>query len=324
MLGAAAGLSTLAAIPGLRHHRWQAAWPAAAMLMAVTIAQPLLLPVEMVGSQAHWAQGAIGWCLLPLLLGLSTRRGAVLLILYWLVGSTVQVICVPSASVLVNIGVGTASILGVQLFALAFNGLIRDAAADVHAETEAHQRLIRHSRVAEALHDEYRRRFATLVDNVVPLLQMLTGGEAIDEALQRQARAEARRLRALFDHASTFNHPLMQELRRLVDVAEARQVDVAVDTAGELPALTDTEISALLEPLARILDATTASARVVIQVDGHEISASVVCHGAADAPLLSADSDRAGDLDVVVSGDMVWYLIRQRLQEGVDDHVLAG
>jgi integrase len=324
ILGAAAGLSTLVGIPGVRDHRWRPAWLAAAMLMAIAVAQPLLLPAEMIGGQAHWAQGAIGWCLLPLLLGLPTRRGAVLLVVYWLAASTVQVLCVPAAAVLVNIGVGTASILGVQLFALSFNGLMRDAAADVDAETEAHQRVIRRNRVAQALHEEYRRRYATLVDNVLPLLQALSAGGAVDAGLQRRARAEARRLRALFDQASTFDHPLMREVRQLVDAAEARHVDVAVDTAGHLPQLSTTEFSGLLGPLARILAATTVSARVVIQADQQEISASVVCIGTSNATAVSADGDATSDLDVVESGDMVWYLIRHRLEEGADAHVLAG
>jgi signal transduction histidine kinase len=322
LLGVAAGVSTLAAIPGLCYGWWRLARPAAALLMAVTVAQGLLLPTEMVGGQAHWAQSVIGWCLLPLLLSLPTRHGAGLLILYWLVDSAVEVICVPSTSVLVNIGIGTASILGVQLFALTFNGLMRDAAADVQAETQAHQHVMKRSRVAEALHDEYRRRFASVVDNVVPLLQALTAGEVVDEPLQRRARGEARRLRTLFDQASTFDHPLMRELRRLVDAAEARHVDVVVDTAGELPTLTASEMSRLADPLARILDATTASARIVIQAERNEISASVVCHGMSDASAACVDGD--ADLDVVVSDDMVWYLIRQRLQEGAGDHVLAG
>ena len=47
--------------------------------MFVTVAQTLLLPSQMVGGQAHWSQGAIGWCLLPLLLSLPTRHGSALL-----------------------------------------------------------------------------------------------------------------------------------------------------------------------------------------------------------------------------------------------------
>jgi hypothetical protein len=184
--------------------------------------------------------------------------------------------------------------------------------------------VIRRNRVAQALHEEYRRRYATLVDNVLPLLQALSAGRAVDAGLQRRARAEARRLRALFDQASTFDHPLMREVRQLVDAAEARHVDVAVDTAGHLPQLSTTEFSGLLGPLARILAATTVSARVVIQADQQEISASVVCIGTSNATAVSADGDATSDLDVVESGDMVWYLIRHRLEEGADAHVLAG
>jgi hypothetical protein len=140
---------------------------------------------------------------------------------------------------MVNIGLGTASILGVQLFALAFNGLMRDAAADAQAETEARQRLVRRERVEEALRAEYQNRCAKLVENVVPLLEEVSRGDPVGDDLQRRARAESRQLRVLFDHATTFDHSLMRQLRPLADEAAARGIDVAVDRVGELPHLTE-------------------------------------------------------------------------------------
>ena len=324
-LGALAALSVLTAIPGIRHGRWRAAWPAAAALLVVTVVQPWLLPVELVGGPAHWAQNAVGWCIVPLVLGLPTRIGAAAVILYWVVGAVVAIICEPSAHVLVNIGLGSASILGVQLFALVFNGLVRDAAADAQAETDAQKRLLARDQVAQALRAEYQRRYARLVDSVVPLLRVLSRGGAVDEDLQRRARAESRRLRALFDQAATFDHPLMQQLRPVVDAAEARHVDVAIDLAAELPDLTATEITGLVRPVARVLEATTTSARIVVDCSPGEISASIVCRGISCAARLSEDLARAtDDIDAVTSDDAVWFLIRHRLPKGAAEHALAG
>jgi len=317
VLGGVAAVSALAAVPGIRHSRWHAAWAATVALMVVTIVQPALLPGELVGGYAHWAQSAIGWCVLPLVLGLPTRTGAAVLVLYWVVGAAVEIIRNPSTSVLVNIGLGSASILGVQLFALMFNGLMRDAAAHAQAETQARQRIVTRDRVTQALRGEYQRRYAKLVANVVPLLESLSRGAAVDDGLQHRARAESRRLRALFDQATTFDHPLMQRLRPLIDAAESRHVDVVVDPAGELPELAEDEIDSLTEPLAPIFEAAVTSARLVVTSTPEEVSVSIVCDTTSTTPVLSAGSSGRGgdhvDVDVVTSDDTVWCLIRHRL-----------
>ena len=315
-LGAVTAASALSAVPGIRHGRWRAAWPAATALMLVTIVQPLLLPDELVGGSAHWTQNAIGWCVLPLVLGLSTRTGAGVLVLYWTVGAVVEMLLHPSAGVLVNIGLGSASILGVQLFALMFNGLMRDAAVDVQAETQARQRIVTRDRVASALRADYQGRYATIVDNVVPLLEKLSRRGMVDEALQRLARAQSRRLRALFDQASTFDHSLMQRLRPLVDTAERRHVDVVIDIAGKLPELTDDDITSLVTPLAQLLEVATTSARLVLTGTVEEISASIVIDAPSAVPVLS-DHLRTGaddQVEIVTADEMVWCLIRHRLQ----------
>ena len=120
------------------HHDWRGRALAILALLLVALVQPILLPLNELGSQHYWAQGVIGWCLLPLVLDLSVPTGTAVLLLAWLLGSAVELLRAPSAAHWVNIGLGTASILGVQLFALAFNVLMRDAAADAHAEFVRH------------------------------------------------------------------------------------------------------------------------------------------------------------------------------------------
>ncbi|MGV0715841.1 ATP-binding protein [Mycolicibacterium sp. XJ662] len=322
VLAGVAAVSTLAAVIGIWFGRSYAVWPAMAALMVVTIVQPALLPTELIGGYAHWAQNAIGWCVLPLVLGLATRVGAAILVLYWSVGAVVALVRNPSSDLLVNIGLGSASILGVQLFALIFNGLMRAAAADAQADTEARQRLITRDRVAQALRDEYQHRYAKLVANVVPLIESLSEGDPVDSSLQRRARAESRRLRALFDQAKTFDHPLMQRLRPVIDVAEARHIDVVVDLAGQLPELADDEIDSLVAPAARLLAAAVASARLVVTVSPEDVSMSIVCD-AAPAVADEISTNAADHIEVYTTDDMVWCLIRHRPHKAGAAHAIV-
>ncbi len=310
-----AALAVLAAVPGILHSRWTLVKPAAVGLAVVTIAQPLLLPPELVGGYAHWAQSSIGWCVAPLLLAVPTWRGVAVLTTYWVLGAIVEFACNPQSAILVNIGLGTASILSVQVFALLFNGLVRDAAAEAQAETDLQQRLIARERVSAALRDEYQRRYARLVDNVVDLLKDLSESGAVRAELQRRARIESRRLRALFDQAATFEHPLMQSVRRIVDNAEARGVDVVIDVAGDLPPLDARQIDSLLAPLRGVAAGARTTARLVVAGAPEEVSVSLVCDGAEADTAQSCESGRNVSVDVVTTADTVWVEVRHTLTD---------
>ncbi|GAB3217585.1 hypothetical protein GCM10027535_08590 [Mycolicibacterium hippocampi] len=307
VLGILAALSTLAAIPGILYGRWRYAAPAGITLLVVAAVQPALLPAELVVGYAHWAQSTIGWCVLPLVLRRPTHTGAAILTGYWLVGSAVTLIREPSAAALLNIGLGTASILAVQLFALIFNGLMRDAAADAHVEIQAHQRLLTRDRVSRALQAEYRRRYAKVVDNVVPLLDALARGHEVDPEMQLRARTECRRLRVLFDQAAAFDHPLMQEIRTLIDLAESRQVEVVVDLGGTIGDLGTDQIASLVTPLGDVLQHANSYARVVVTTSGGLIELSIVCDVTSDLAKLRR---RLGHTELVVAGNEIWCLVR--------------
>ncbi|WP_234813833.1 sensor histidine kinase [Mycolicibacterium iranicum] len=303
-LGLLAAVATLAAVPGILWQRYTFALPAACAVLVVAIAQPALLPLDALLGYQHWAQGAIGWCLVPLMLAVPTRIGAAVVIGYWVLNSAVIVIRDPSSSILVNVGLGSASILGVQLFALMFNGLMREAAEVVESENAARQRLLTRDRISQALRGEYQRRYATIVANVVPLLDELTRGERLDSALQLRARAECRRLRTLFDQATIFDHPLMQRIRPLIDRAEARHVDVVIDVDGALPDVADADINRLVAILSDVLDLCASSARIVVTRtdDRVEISAVVDTH--------DDDCSVAWDgAEVVAAGRELWCVI---------------
>ena len=238
---------------------------------------------------------------------MPTRAGVGVLAGFWLVGSTVTLMRAPTAETLVNIGLGTASILAVQLFALIFNGLMRDAARDIAGETQEHQRLVTRDRVTTALRDEYHRRYATIVDNVVPLLSTLAGGAGVDTDIQSRARAECRRLRALFDQADTFDHALMRRIRPVIDAAEARGVDVATDVTGALPELADAHLDALVTPVAHVLSYAVSHARLVVTTVDGNVEISIVIDTAAELRSLPEELSGA---EVVVSDGALWCLIR--------------
>lgn len=311
-LGILAAVGALASIPGILWQRWAFAWPAALAMLVVAIAQPALLPQDALIGYAHWAQGAVGWCVLPLLLALPNRTGVAMLVGYWVLNSAVVVVRDPSAAMLVNVGLGTASILAVQLFAFVFNGLMRDAAAVVEAETRAHRRLLTRDRISQALRTEYQRRYATIVDNVVPLLEALTRGDPVDADLQRRAQAECRRLRALFDQAGTFDHPLTQRIRPLIDAAEDRRLDVALDLSGSLPDLDEDRVTEVLTTLAAVLELASTTVRMVLtgSDDGVEISIVIDIDTATGSDL----SAGLGGAEVVVSGRELWCLLRTGAQ----------
>ncbi|WP_233213583.1 ATP-binding protein [Mycobacterium hubeiense] len=253
-----------------------------------------------------------------------TRRGAAVLVGYWMLGAVAEFVRNPEVAVLVNIGLGTASILAVQLFALLFNGLVRSAAVDARAETAAHQRVIAGDRVSQALHAEYQRRYARVVDNVIPLLRKLGESGCATEDLQRRARAESRRLRALFDQATTFDHPLMAQLRQIVDVAEANDLDVVIDLAGELPSLSSEEIDSLVAPLKRLADEAESSLRLVVTGTTDEVNVSLVCDGISGDANLVRVLQATDDIEVVTTDDTVWVVIRHRVSERARQGAVAG
>src|SRR3546814_9009756 len=111
----------------------------------------------------------------------------------------VSLIRKPTAYTLVNVGLGTASILTVQLCVLLIYGLLADAATAAHAETARGIQLLAKDQMAQALTAEYNRRYAKLISNIVPLLAHLSGQQPLDEAFRRSARAQCQRMRVLFE-----------------------------------------------------------------------------------------------------------------------------
>lgn len=307
-LAAVAGTCALLASPAVRIRLALPEWAGPSVLAAVMVVQTAMLAPEQLGTQADWAQGGIGWCAMPWVLRMPVRRAAGVLVGLWVLGGVLEICRHPVSDAVVNIGLGTASILGVQLFALAFDGLMRDAAAAIDADVTTHRRLAVRERVAQAVAEDYRRRYARLVDNVVPLLQRLGDGEPVTETVRREARAESRRMRTLFDQSRVFAHPVMRELRPVIDDADAAGIDVSVDLGGELPPLPEGAADALVLSLRTALSVEQSGAHVVVSAAEGRVTMSVVCRGVTDPQALEGALTAHGG-DVIVSDRTVWLII---------------
>lgn len=294
-------------------------------LLIVALMQSVTLPVDHLGTQAQWSQGVIGWCVLPLLLGERASTAAGILIGCWSIPAIYALLRDPSAHTIVNLGYGTASILIVQLCALLFDNLIRQAARTAGAETAARSRLVLTEKIADAVQAEYRRRYAALANTIRPLLLELADGGAIDEATQQQAQVEYQRLRALFDQSAAFDHVLMRELRPIVDGAQDRGVAVSVTIAGTLPAIDDAEARRLAHAIQPALTAASGTARITASGRSAVIELSVICRGIQDTEALAAQRANVEDqLEVTIVDDTVWITARHQLAEGSPQYELAG
>jgi hypothetical protein len=304
--------TVLTAIPGIRGGNWRLASFGRAALFGVTAAQSALLATDQIGGQAHWAYGAIGWFMVLLLLGLATRTAVMILLLYWLLTATVYLLRVPTPESLVDLGLSTASLFGVQLFALLFNAPIREAAAEVHFQTVAAHELATQNRVTQALQADYSARYADHLKTVIPLLTALGRGEPVTEHVQRRARTETRRMRALFDEATTSDHPMLRALRPVVNAADPG-IDVTVTLQGQLPRLAEIVISDLLQPVTLVMNAAPKSVRVVITGTPEEVTLSTVVTGVDDCVDLASTLIATGDgCDVITTGDSVWVVNAHR------------
>jgi signal transduction histidine kinase len=317
ILALISGAATVAAVPTILTRFSVPLWLAGLILLATGITQTASLPAIDVGTQAQWSQGAMGWCLLPHLLRLPVSRAAALLVTFWVIPASYALVRDPSASTALNIGLGTASILLVQLCALFFNDLIRDGAAKAYSETAARMKSVARERITDAVHSEYRRRYAGMLANIYPLLRALADGRPVDTALRRTAQTQTHQLRTLFDQSATFHHPLLRTLRPAIDAAEGSGIDISVHVEGHLPDMTADEAARIATPLVRALEAAPTSARIAVTSDQCGIAASIVCRGLAN-PIRAAENRalQESDVEITTAGDTMWLTVRGQTQKG--------
>ena len=284
-------------------------WTLLALLALVTIAQPLSLSPSAIGTQADWVQGGIGWCVLPLVLTMPLRRGVGIVIAFWLTGAVLEVLLRGDPETWVNIGLGTGSILGVQLFALIFDGLMRGALLHVHADVEARKKLIVNTQVIHTVAEQYRRRYTDLIADVVPLLQDLSVGGTVGDDLQHRAAHQSRRLRALFASPLTDEAALTARLRNVAEANQRPGADVTVEVCGLIEEPSVNDATAILAVVERALRARPGATRIAASGGPKGLTVSVVCRGVADAPALAAQFADIENTHVVTTADTMWVVI---------------
>lgn len=307
-------LCAVAAIPVILNKvRWFG-WGAALVLATIALLQPGLLSTDMLSSQRNWSLGAIGWCVVPLILGWPPLRAAAVLSAYWVIPGAVDLVRDPSAHMTVYLGLSLASYLIAQVFALTFSTIARQAAHDARAENEARLQVVTKERVAEALQTDYLSRYAEVINRVVPILRALSRSEMTPE-IRRQARIESRRLRMLFDHSHAPKHPLLAEIRALAEVAEERGVDVSIDADDDLPAISAAKVREFAMPIALLLAATDRSARIVLTASGGDVTGSVVCD--VHSPAILERALTFGNVtNFVCSAGRAWMTVSCDSQDG--------
>lgn len=324
-LAALMAATTGLAVPAILGRSRMPAWPAAATLIGAALVQTTLTASAELGSGAQWSQASVGWCLLPWLLRQRLHSGVGLLIASWVAPAAYTVARDPTMATIVNTGLGTASILSIQLFALLFNDLIVAAARSARHQSAATAALRLREGIAHALHQEYRCRFADLAADITPLLEQLCDCTRISARQRRRANTHYQRLRALFDQSRSFEHTALQYLRRVVDAAQARGQTVTIHIAGPLPELSSTAAQQLSRHVAQTLEATTADARIALTTTPTELEISVVL---TNVPL--SQRQRLTDLDnhqrqITTSADTVWATISHTTTtEGAIDELISA
>lgn len=312
-LGTIAALVIIAGIPRVLDRGPDLTVPALVTMAAVIVTQILLLPTDMVGGPAQWTLTATGLCVLPFVLRRRVRHAAAVMIAFWLGVAIVTFARQPHMAMAFDLALYTAGIAMVQMFALAFPELLRNATVDAATEARERWAMADRHRIAEALHDDYVRRTSKLIRGVFPLLQTLSTG-VIDAETRERSRLESRRLRLYIFQSRTFSHPLVAELRAAVDQADRRGVIVTINTDNDLPPLDEPTRREVLAPLLEALAHAHDQARIGLTVAGGELIASIVCDVAGVARMQAYSAHP--QVEVTVLGEKVWVSVHHRLGSG--------
>lgn len=316
-LGGVAALVILAGLPRILDRGPDLTVPALVTMAAVIIVQTLRLPEELLGGPAHWPLIATGLCILPFVLRWRVRHAAAAMLAFWLGTAILTFTRQPDMDMAFNLALYTAGIALVQMFALAFPELLRNATNAANEEIRERWQIADRNRLAEALHEDYVRRTATLIRGVFPLLQTLSTG-VIDAETRQRARLESRRLRHYIFQSRTFSHPLVAELRTAIDRADRRGVIVALNADNDLPQLDESVRRQVLAPLRDALNHARERARIGVTVAGGELVASIICDTAGAVPAQKENADPR--VLVTLIGAEVWISVHHRLRDTCRPH----
>lgn len=314
ILGGLAALVALASIPRVLNRRPNLTVAGLIVMAAIIYLQAGLLPDDMLGSPAQWPLLATTMCVLPYLLRLPVAPAAGIMIALWLGTAILNFVDYPGMVTAYNLALYTAGIVVVQLFALAFPVMLRNANATAAEEIRERWANDAQRRINEALHEDYVRRTATLIRGVFPLLQTLSTG-TIDADIRWQARIESRRLRLYIFQARTFAHPLVNELRPAIEDADARGVVVSLNADNDLPRLDRRQRARLLRPIEDALAHAVEHARLGLTVVPGELIASILCDAETVATRPHPGSADEPRIEVTEISGTVWISVHQELPD---------
>lgn len=317
-LGGLAALVAVAAIPRVLDRRPNLTVPALILMAAVIYLQASLLPVDMLGGPAQWPLLATTLCVLPYLLRLRLAPAAGVMIAFWLGTAILNFVRYPGMATAYNLALYTAGIFVVQIFALSFPVLLRNANATAAEEIRDRWANDAQRRITEALHDDYVRRTSKLIRGVFPLLQTLSTG-AMDADIRWRARIESRRLRLYIFQARTFGHPLVAELRAAIEEADARGVVVSLNADNDLPRLDREQRRRLLEPIETALARAVEHARLGLTVVPGELIASILCDDDGSGVEPRPGTAEHPRVEVTEIGGTVWISVHHALPDTAID-----
>jgi signal transduction histidine kinase len=307
VLAMLSALATASALPSVFGKRWWPSCPAITLLFAVTLLHDLQLAPAQLATHTQWTQATIGWCLIPLILLLPLRTATVTLCGAWIAMAATDLARTPSPHMIANIGLGTASILTVQLLAIIFYSLIDRAAGQARKQSEARAQATAREATATALQAEHRRRYSQRADNIRPLLTTLSHGQPVSDEQREHAHREYQQLRALFDQNHCNDHPLIEALHPAIERANRRGVAVTLHTDAKLPPVTASQIENLTTALPQLISAATTSARITLtcNIDG-TLDTSIVATGVRNAQTVAAALPDTAELSTTILHDTVW------------------
>lgn len=289
--------------------RWR--WPAAALVLALSIGATASLPASELVRPAHWTLGVTGFfgvllfcdTALARVLGFIGVHVATMLAAVVLVGRA-------DPDTLVQFAVVVVVTEGLHLAVAMAATALREVAAEATVAARARAAVATRESVARRVHADREQRYAELRSNVIPLLRGMSDGSLSpgDPDLRRRAALEAARLRRMFAGREDGGE-LVGELEALVEVAERRGLMVRF-AAGPLPVDPPPTVRrALLTRVGGILLTATGIARVTVHSSDGEVVVGVVVDG-TDAGADGDDTAEGIGTSVVVHEGRTWMEAR--------------
>ncbi len=279
-----------------------------AVIVAVPI-QALLLSPAQLSTGANWAVAALGWQIAALAYTRPRTLSMTLLCALWLIGAVVMLVRSPATAGIAELVYTIASVLVMQATAIGFTAFLQHAVTRTSQLRAAITDLQLRTTLTETLRRDHRARHRQLSTTLVPLLHRLAQetDPAADPALQAACVIESARLRRMFGGNDQSGHPLVEELRPVIDAAEHRGVAVALHVSGELPTLTPADRTRLLSAPVTLLTAARTRARVVFTGPTPEQpfpTISIVCD--CDDTVRATATTIAPNSDIITDEQLTW------------------